>query len=106
MGVGLEEQLRALGLLRRDDGQPPELAGGKVHLLRKAKNFSVEAKCVFLILHDDTVQFDLHNNLVVEVAGARCDSVDRQRTCGRSTLSVPETPVLPNARRLLGRPRN
>lgn len=58
MRIRLEKQLSAIRLLWRDDSQPPEISGRKIHFLLETKNVRIEPQCIFLISHDDAIQLN------------------------------------------------
>ena len=50
--VGLQQQLDAVGILRRDDGQPAVLAQRDIGLLHEAEHLGVEAQRLVLVVDE------------------------------------------------------
>ena len=60
VAVRLEQQLGAVRVLRRDDGQPAGLAHRDVVLLHEPEHVGVEAQRLLLVVDEDAGDDDLH----------------------------------------------
>jgi hypothetical protein len=49
-----QRELRAFGLLWRDNGQPPVLPDWEIGLRHKAEDVGVEPQCLLLVRNEDT----------------------------------------------------
>ena len=58
--VRFENQLDAVGILRRHHGQPLELTDRHLGLLHKAQRLGVEAERLVLVVDEDAGEIDLH----------------------------------------------
>ncbi len=79
---GLQEQLRTVGALGRDDGQPPvRLPHGDVVLLHESEDLGVEAQRGCLVVDEDAGQMDFHGVLSFGGDGSGSSVGQRSAMC-------------------------